>query len=61
MAMSRAAIRMDDPLSWLHGLTLAQSSLELVVMAGCVAAAWLLTWTVRRATPQLELTILLGL
>ena len=29
-------------------------------MAGCVVAAWLLTWTVRRATPQLALTILLG-
>ena len=60
MAMSRAVIRVDDPLSWWHGLTLAQSSMELLVMAGCVVAAWLLTWTVRRATPQLALTILLG-
>ena len=60
MAMNRAVIRVDDPLSWWHGLTLVQSSWELIVMAGCVVAAWLLTWTVRRATPQLELTILLG-
>jgi small-conductance mechanosensitive channel len=60
MAMSRAVIQADAPLSWLHGLTLAQASLELAVMAGCVMAAWLLAWAVRRATSQLELSILLG-
>lgn len=60
MAMSHAVIQADAPLSWLHGLTLAQASLELAVMAGCVMAAWLLAWAVRRATNQLELSILLG-
>jgi len=55
-----APLRVDTPLSWLNGVTLAQASLELAVMAGCVVVAWLLAWTVRRATSQLELTILLG-
>jgi len=60
VALNHALIQLDTPMSWLHGLTLAQASLELAVMAGCVMAAWLLAWTVRRATNPLELTILLG-
>ncbi len=60
MALSRGVIRVEDPLAWLDGLTLAQSSLELSLIAVCVISSWLLTWMVRRAAPRATLNILLG-
>ena len=60
MALSRGVIRVEDPLAWLDGLTLAQSSLELSLIAVCVISSWLLTWMVRRAAPRATLSILLG-
>ena len=60
MALSRGVIRVEDPLAWLDGLTLAQSSLELSLIAACVISSWLLTWMVRRAAPRATLSILLG-
>ena len=60
MALSRGVIRVEDPLAWLDGLTLAQSSLELSLIAACVISSWLLTWMVRRAAPRATLNILLG-
>jgi len=60
MALNRGVIRVEDPLAWLDGLTLAQSSKELSLIAACVISSWLLTWMVRRAAPRAKLSILLG-
>jgi len=60
MALNRGVIRVEDPLAWLDGLTLAQSSKELSLIAACVISSWLLAWMVRRAAPRATLSILLG-
>jgi small-conductance mechanosensitive channel len=37
-----------------------QASQELLLFLACIAVTWLLVWGVRRATPQWDLSVLLG-
>lgn len=52
--------RIADPLAWLDSLAKPDSLLALAVFAGCVLAAWLMVWLVRRAFHESNLSVLLG-
>lgn len=51
---------MDDPAVWWASLNPALASQELALFAACAALAWALAWALRRATPNLQLSVLLG-
>lgn len=51
---------MNDPLVWWSHLNSWEAFLELMLFGACLLLAWLLTLAVRRATPQWELSVLLG-
>ena len=51
---------MNDPLVWWSHLNSWEAFLELMLFGACLLLAWLLTMAVRRATPQWELSVLLG-
>ena len=52
--------RIADPLAWLDSLAQPDSLVALAVFVGCVAAAWLMVWLVRRTFREANLTVLLG-
>jgi small-conductance mechanosensitive channel len=49
-----------DPLAWLNTLASAESFQVLAAFAACIALAWLLVWSVRRAFAAQDLSVLLG-
>lgn len=49
-----------DPLAWLNALASAESFQVLAAFAACIALAWLLVWSVRRAFAAQDLSVLLG-
>jgi small-conductance mechanosensitive channel len=51
---------MNDPLVWWSHLNSWEAFQELMLFGACLLLAWLLTLAVRRATPQWELSVLLG-
>jgi len=51
---------MNDPVFWWSHMNPQQASQELLLFLACIAVTWLLVWGVRRATPQWDLSVLLG-
>lgn len=51
---------MNDPQLWWSRLNPFEAAQEVMLFAACICFAWTLVWTLRRATPQWELTVLLG-
>jgi small-conductance mechanosensitive channel len=53
-------VHIADPLAWLNALASAESFQVLAAFAACIALAWLLVWSVRRAFAAQDLSVLLG-
>jgi len=51
---------MNDPVLWWSHMIPQQATQELLLFLACIAVTWFLVWVVRRATPQWDLTVLLG-
>jgi small-conductance mechanosensitive channel len=51
---------MNDPVFWWSHMNPQQATQELLLFLTCIAVTWLLVWGVRRATPQWDLSVLLG-
>ena len=51
---------MHDPVFWWSHMNPQQATQELLLFLACIAVTWLLVWGVRRATPQWDLSVLLG-
>jgi small-conductance mechanosensitive channel len=51
---------MNDPVFWWSQMNPQLAAQELLVFVACIAMAWFLAWGVRRATPQWDLSVLLG-
>ncbi len=51
---------MNDPVLWWSHMNPQQATQELLLFLACIAVTWLLVWGVRRATPQWDLSVLLG-
>ena len=51
---------MSDPVFWWSHMNPQQATQELLLFLACIAVTWLLVWGVRRATPQWDLSVLLG-
>ena len=51
---------MNDPVLWWSHMNPQQASQELLLFLACIAVTWFLVWVVRRATPQWDLSVLLG-
>ena len=51
---------MNDPVFWWSHMNPQQATQELLLFLACIAVTWLLVWGVRRATPQWDLSVLLG-
>ena len=51
---------MNDPVLWWSHMIPQQATQELLLFLACIAVTWLLVWGVRRATPQWDLSVLLG-
>ncbi len=51
---------MNDPALWWSRVNSQEATQEVLLFALCIALTWALVWAVRRATPQWELSILLG-
>ena len=51
---------MNDPVLWWSHMNPQQAMQELLLFFACIAVTWLLVWGVRRATPQWDLSVLLG-
>jgi small-conductance mechanosensitive channel len=58
--MSQAPLMMNDPIVWWRHLNALEAFQELTLLMACVCLAWALVWALRRATPQWELSVLLG-
>jgi small-conductance mechanosensitive channel len=53
-------VHITDPMAWLDALVRPESLMALAAFALSVAAAWLMTWGLRRLLRGHELTVLLG-
>ncbi|MSP35711.1 MAG: mechanosensitive ion channel [Limnohabitans sp.] len=51
---------MNNPALWWSQMNIHQAAQELLLFLACLAVTWLLVWGVRRATPQWDLSVLLG-
>ena len=51
---------MNNPALWWSQMNTHQATQELLLFVACLAVTWLLVWGVRRATPQWDLSVLLG-
>lgn len=51
---------MNDPVLWWSHMNPQQANQELLLFLACIAVTWFLVWGVRRATPQWDLSVLLG-
>ena len=51
---------MNDPVLWWSHMNPQQATQELLLFFACIAVTWFLVWVVRRATPQWDLSVLLG-
>ena len=51
---------MNDPVFWWSHVNPQQATQELLLFLTCIALTWFLVWVVRRATPQWDLSVLLG-
>ena len=51
---------MNDPVLWWSHMNPQQATQELLLFLACIAVTWFLVWVVRRATPQWDLSVLLG-
>ena len=51
---------MNDPVLWWSHMIPQQATQELLLFLACIAVTWFLVWVVRRATPQWDLSVLLG-
>ena len=51
---------MNDPVFWWSHMNPQQATQELLLFLACIAMTWFLAWGVRRATPQWDLSVLLG-
>ena len=51
---------MNNPALWWSQMNTHQATQELLLFVACLALTWLLVWGVRRATPQWDLSVLLG-
>ena len=58
--MTTAPSMMNDPVFWWSHVNPQQATQELLLFLTCIALTWFLVWVVRRATPQWELSVLLG-
>ena len=57
---SMKTVHITDPMAWLDALVRPESLMALAAFALSVAAAWLMTWGLRRLLRGHELTVLLG-
>ena len=51
---------MNNPALWWSQMNTHQATQELLLFVACLAVTWLLVWGVRHATPQWDLSVLLG-
>jgi len=51
---------MNNPVFWWSHLNPQQAGQELLLFLACIVMTWFLAWGVRRATPQWDLSVLLG-
>ncbi len=51
---------MNDPVLWWSHMNPQQATQELLLFLACITVTWFLVWVVRRATPQWDLSVLLG-
>ena len=51
---------MNDPILWWSHMIPQQATQELLLFLACITVTWFLVWVVRRATPQWDLSVLLG-
>jgi len=51
---------MNDPVLWWSHMIPQQATQELLLFLACITVTWFLVWVVRRATPQWDLSVLLG-
>jgi len=51
---------MNDPVLWWSHMNPQQATQETLLFLACIAVTWFLVWVVRRATPQWDLSVLLG-
>ena len=58
--MTTAPSMMNNPVFWWAHLNPQQAGQELLLFLACIAMTWFLAWGVRRATPQWDLSVLLG-
>ena len=58
--MTTAPSMMNNPVFWWSHLNPQQAGQELLLFLACIAMTWFLAWGVRRATPQWDLSVLLG-
>jgi len=58
--VSQVPSMMNNPLRWWESLNSQQALQEVVLFAACIALAWTFVWVLRRATPEWQLSILLG-
>ena len=58
--MTTAPSMMNDPVFWWSHVNPQQATQELLLFLTCIALTWFLVWVVRRATPQWDLSVLLG-
>ena len=58
--MTNVPSMMNNPAFWWSHLNPQQASQELLLFLACIAMSWFLAWGVRRATPQWDLSVLLG-
>jgi len=58
--LTTAPSMMNDPVFWWSHMNPQQATQELLLFLACIAVTWLLVWGVRRATPQWDLSVLLG-
>ena len=58
--MISAPSMMNNPALWWSQMNTHQATQELLLFVACLAVTWLLVWGVRHATPQWDLSVLLG-
>ena len=51
---------MNGPVLWWSHMIPQQATQELLLFLACITVTWFLVWVVRRATPQWDLSVLLG-